>query len=86
MSRLISFCNFCYSVAHYRLLLFSDDPSADEMKKILTLPKANVRSKSNVKVGEMMEETRQILHEFYKPFNEELAQMAGDEKFNYGIR
>ena len=82
----MSFCCDLSVIKIFSVLFITDDPSPEEMKKILTLPKANVRSKSNVKVGEMKEETRQILYEFYRPFNEELAQMAGDEKFNYGIR
>ena len=53
---------------------------------MISLPKANVRSKTNAKVGNMFEETRQILFDFYRPFNEELAHMFGDEKLNYGIR
>ena len=56
------------------------------MKRILNLPKANVRSKTNVKIGDMYNETRQILYDFYRPFNAELAQMFGDEKLNYGLR
>ena len=63
-----------------------DDPSSDAMKKIISLPKANVRSNINVKVGDMFEETRQILYDLYKPFNEELAHMFGDKRLNYEIR
>ena len=56
------------------------------MKKIVGASKTNVRSEQNMKVGKMKEETRRILYDFYKPFNEELAELLGDEKFNYGLR
>ena len=54
------------------------------MAKITSQPIANRRR--NRDVGDMNEETRQLLYQFYKPFNEELAKLTGDEKLNYGIR
>ena len=55
------------------------------MKKMVSLENINVRNSQNLRVGEMMEETRKILYDFFKPFNEELARLAGDQKFNYGL-
>ena len=55
------------------------------MKKMVSLENTNVRNSQNLRVGEMMEETRKILYDFFKPFNEEMARLSGDEKFNYGL-
>ena len=34
----------------------------------------------------MLEETRCILYTFYKPFNQALAQLLNDSRFDYGPR
>ena len=65
-------------------VLFSDDPPDDVMAKIISRPIANRRR--NQTVGDMNDETRQLLYKFYQPFNEDLARLSGNENLNYGLR
>ena len=56
------------------------------MKQVVGLSKVNVNSKGHSRYGDMKNETRRVLYEFYKPFNEELASIIGEEKLNYGMQ
>ena len=46
--------------------------------------RANMRPLLDRETGSMLPETRELLYQFYKPFNERLANVLGDELFNYG--
>lgn len=38
-----------------------------------------------VNVGEMLQETMNILTDFYEPFNEQLAELLGDRHYLYHL-
>lgn len=64
--------------------LLSTGPVSDEvLTKLSAHDKVyNTRSKSDKEVGDMLPETRQLLQDFYWPYNEELGKLLGQE-FNY---
>lgn len=41
------------------------------------------RSKRNSKKGPMLNETYDLLYEFYKPFNQRFSQLMSDDTFLY---
>eukprot|EP00057_Strongylocentrotus_purpuratus_P034699 XP_796225.3 PREDICTED: carbohydrate sulfotransferase 15 [Strongylocentrotus purpuratus] len=41
----------------------------------------NARSPEKISIGPMLPETRQLLNDFYSPYNLELARMLGDDRF-----
>ena len=41
----------------------------------------SVKSETKDKFGDMLVETRTLLDDFYRPYNEELAEYTGDSKF-----
>ena len=47
---------------------------------------SNRNRKHNYRSLTMLEETRYILYTFYKPFNQALAQLLNDSRFDYGPR
>ncbi|XP_045202463.2 carbohydrate sulfotransferase 15-like isoform X2 [Mercenaria mercenaria] len=51
-------------------------------KNITSIGRANVRSGGDTLVGDMLPETRQLLSDFYKPYNERLKALLGKE-FDY---
>ncbi|XP_060574610.1 carbohydrate sulfotransferase 15-like [Ruditapes philippinarum] len=51
-------------------------------KNITTSSPANTRSGGDKLLGDMLPETRRILTEFYRPYNERLTELLGPE-FNY---
>lgn len=52
------------------------------LKNISTKAPANTRSGTDARVGDMLPQTRKILSEFYKPFNERLKELLGND-FDY---
>ncbi|KAL3892180.1 hypothetical protein ACJMK2_004414 [Sinanodonta woodiana] len=54
------------------------------MQRALEGKVANTRRDSDVSIGSMLPKTRHILNTFYRPFNQKLADLLQDEKFNYG--
>ncbi len=53
-----------------------------EMREdIRAMPAANPAALS---LGGMYNETREMLQTFYRPFNQELAAILGDERFTWG--
>ncbi|XP_053403110.1 carbohydrate sulfotransferase 15-like [Mercenaria mercenaria] len=61
-------------------------PSKSNLRKIMDLDIRNTRRPINIKRGGMLEATRHILHEFYRPHNEQLSILLNDSKYNYGPR
>ena len=57
----------------------------DLTRNISTASPANTRSGGDKLLGDMLPETRQLLTEFYKPYNERLAKLLGPE-FDYNIK
>lgn len=51
------------------------------MRSIAKLKVANKRKKWDRSVGPMLNVTRKMLNEFYKPYNEELAEIMNDDQF-----
>ena len=41
------------------------------------------RGQRSRQLGPMLNETREILNEFYRPFNKRLAEMLKDEKYGW---
>ena len=57
-------------------------PNLEELDKFLVTSKtAKMNSDLKDSVGEMLDETRDLLNEFYGPFNSELAKLLNDSKF-----
>nr|XP_022345100.1 carbohydrate sulfotransferase 15-like isoform X1 [Crassostrea virginica]XP_022345101.1 carbohydrate sulfotransferase 15-like isoform X1 [Crassostrea virginica] len=54
---------------------------SDQMRSIVKLKVANKRKKGDRSVGLMLNETRQLLNEFYEPYNQELADIMDDDQF-----
>lgn len=54
------------------------EPSAEHWDTIMAMP---VRNKQSDKYEKMMPETRQLLRDFYAPFNRKLADLLQDERY-----
>ncbi|KAK3584641.1 hypothetical protein CHS0354_003928 [Potamilus streckersoni] len=54
------------------------------IQRVLEEKIANTRSNSDVSIGPMLLKTRHILNDFYRPFNQKLADLLHDDRFNYG--
>ena len=65
-------------------MTFVGNLTKQEIRKIIKQPKANKRKFKDRKVGKMLNETREILNDFYRPFNEEIAQILNDDQFLWG--
>ena len=63
----------------YRFLDLSP-VSNDQMKLITTKDRYN-KGKGYKTTGPMLPQTRKLLYDFYKPFNEELVTLLGDVRF-----
>ncbi|XP_052783018.1 carbohydrate sulfotransferase 15-like [Mya arenaria] len=46
---------------------------------------SNRRRQADVSIGDMWLSTRTLLYQFYKPFNEMLANLLKDSRFDYGL-
>ena len=56
----------------------------EEIEDFIERSKArNTNTKSYVKHGEMLDKTKAMLTEFYRPYNEKLAELVGDDRFLY---
>ncbi|XP_033756313.1 carbohydrate sulfotransferase 15-like [Pecten maximus] len=52
-----------------------------EFNHVIHVPIANERKNKDKQVGQMMEKTKELLREFYEPYNRELADLLGDDRF-----
>ena len=59
---------------------FTENISSDRLKKIAAMPRF-YQTKQRQRAGKMLTETRDILTHLFAPFNLELADILGDEKF-----
>ncbi|XP_052250310.1 carbohydrate sulfotransferase 15-like [Dreissena polymorpha] len=64
----------------YRFLGLREIPSARE-KLMVTSSTSNVRKQSDRALGDMLSETRALLLQFYRPYNEELAAMLSSKRY-----
>ncbi|XP_076458330.1 carbohydrate sulfotransferase 15-like [Babylonia areolata] len=55
--------------------------SETEMQKVVSLKRVFERSQSEKAVGDMLPATRQILTDFFKPYNKQLAEMLADQNY-----
>ena len=63
-------------------LLLSLDYLSDEVSMHIRKHDAvNTRKDSTNHIGPMLPETRQLLLDFYAPFNQELAELLNDDKY-----
>ena len=69
-----------------RLLTISERLSDQKMTEITQMDRSNTRTTEKKAVGTMKDETRKLLYDFYKPFNDELARLLNDQRFYYDIR
>lgn len=67
--------NQVYSFLDVRIL------GGEDMRSIAKLKVANKRKKWDRNVGPMLNVTRKMLNDFYKPYNEELAEIMNDDQF-----
>ena len=75
-----------FTVHSERNISFSERLSDQKMDKITKMDRSNTKGPGKEAIGSMKDETRKLLYEFYKPFNEELARLLHDQRFNFGIR
>lgn len=52
-----------------------------DLDKISAQDRAFVRNSQDKAVGDMLPETRKLLTNFYRKYNEQLATMLGDQRF-----
>ena len=58
----------------------------DEVENIANSSKVrNANKKGNYRNTSMLAETRYLLYMFYKPFNQVLAKLMNDSRFDYGL-
>ena len=69
-----------------QLLTISERLSDQKMAEITQMDRSNTRRTEQKAIGTMKDETRKLLYDFYKPFNDELARLLNDQRFNYDIR
>jgi len=64
---------------------FSDPIPTKDLYRIANMPHYyNTRAKETA--GDIYPETRKILQDIFAPFNEELASILGDDKYNFNPR
>ena len=56
----------------------------DEATKSSERSNPNTKRRKDYEINGMRLDTRYILHNFYKPFNEALAHFLNDRRFDYG--
>jgi hypothetical protein len=64
---------------------FVDEPPAETMKLVMRKSHANTRDEEDKQPGEMLPQTRDVLAQFYKPWNEKLVELIG-EGYRYKLR
>ena len=65
-------------------MLYNDPILADPNllpSEIVSSNIENKRRKSDLSVGKMRPDTREILREFYSPFNKDLAELLHDDQY-----
>jgi thymidylate kinase len=65
-----------------QLYIIVDKPPDEAMTRIENKRQANERHTEDKQTGDMLPKTRHMLAEFYKPWNEKLVQLIGEE-FRY---
>ena len=66
------------------MFMYITDPIDGELRaKISKKPVANSRASGHVprRVGHMLNETDVLLRRFFEPFNQQLTELIGDERF-----
>ena len=61
-------------------LNFTENISNDRLKQIAAMPRF-YQTKQRQRAGKMLTETKDILTHLFAPFNQDLADILGDEKF-----
>ncbi|XP_053380249.1 carbohydrate sulfotransferase 15-like [Mercenaria mercenaria] len=77
--------NMYYREMYQNIFTFLDvGPISDKklFQEIISNTKYNKRTKADQKLGDMLPETRTLLSNFYKPYNQRLAVLLGSE-FDY---
>ena len=75
----ISLCN-CYLLILI-VLLFTEPYPEHIKKEMASKPIPNPRSDQFTGEGDMLKETRELLDEFYAPYNRKLRDVLGDDRF-----
>ncbi|XP_059143971.1 carbohydrate sulfotransferase 15-like isoform X2 [Physella acuta] len=69
------------TIKHVRKFLGLRELTEREDKVILRQPKVNTRRLSDRKLGRMLASTRELLDNFYRPYNVKLALLLEDDRF-----
>ena len=72
-----SFCWFCHEC------VFLSDPLDEQYKQKMTKKHANARRRVDASKGEMLNKTRKLLVDFYRPHNKKMFRIMGDAAFLY---
>ena len=62
-------------------IIISARLSRGKMQSLFGSTRANRRRDSDKNLGPMLPETRELLEEYYRPFNHRLVELLGDEKY-----
>ena len=69
---------------HTNCALLSDAVDAKTQERIMSHRRSNViKSSLAKKIGPMLPETEAMLRKFFAPFNEQLADVIGDDRFKF---
>jgi len=66
----------------HSIIFFTDPLPAKDMLKLASLPHF-YDTKQRKTAGEILPETRKLLKQLFTPYNEKLADILGDQRFNY---
>ena len=64
-------------------MVYTGELTAVEMQSVVKSQEQYIRKASYKEKGPMLKETRELLTEFYQPFNEKMAELTGDSQFLY---
>ena len=70
-----------YDVYSDMCLFFADVPDEEAMNVITSMPWVMGNHAYKTEAEPMLQETREVLYEFYRPYNEHLAYMMGDDSY-----
>lgn len=70
-------------VSHFYPSILIDPLTAEEEALVNSKPAWNTRRAEDKPLGDMLPETKELLREFYWPFNVKLASVLDDEGFHW---
>ena len=68
----------------FKHVIYMIEKQADEvMKTVIQKKRANAKVKKDMVLGDMLQKTRQLLVDFYKPWNRRLVALLGKDYIDY---